>query len=367
MYSDVAGTIPAANPIIADGNGFWPQRYVNEAAKVAVTTSADVALYTLDPVPVAQGTGAAASAISFSPTVDIPQTNVQAAIERAGQLGTSGFAAFGLGITGNAALLANIDSTTLGAGLYRFDGTTLGTLPTGVAAADTGLVEHWRQSAATAMQFLFHATTDRVFHRRMASTAWGTWREVITSNQAPVEGDLLYRAASSWTRLAIGAAGTALVGGTTPSWGGLLIVQDQKTSGTSGGGFTSGAWRTRTLNTTIINTITGASIATNQITLPAGTYLFEAAAPGHRVGNHAARLQNITDTATTLPGSSEVSEQPGAIVSNKSFIVGTFTISGTKVFEVQHQCATTNGSDGFGPSAGFGTEVYTTVKIQKVG
>ena len=173
VYSDVAGTVVAANPIVADGDGFWPQRYVTEDAKAAVTTSADVALYTLDPAQTSQGTGASASQVSFAPTVPLPQTNVQAAIEAAAALAVSGFAAFGLGITGNATLLANIDATGTGAGLYRFDGTTTGTYPTGVAAGDTGLIELWRQAGATAMMELHHATSNRVFRRRMTTSTWG--------------------------------------------------------------------------------------------------------------------------------------------------------------------------------------------------
>lgn len=67
VYSDSAGTVAATNPIVADADGFWPQRFVTEDAKAVVTTSADVALYTLDPAPAVQGTGAAASQVSFSP------------------------------------------------------------------------------------------------------------------------------------------------------------------------------------------------------------------------------------------------------------------------------------------------------------
>lgn len=239
VYQDVDGTVTAANPIIADGDGFWAQRFVSQAAKAVVTDAADVALYTLDPAPLSQGTGAAASAISFEPTVEVPQDNVQDAIEAVAASVISGFATFGLGITGNATLLSNLDATGTGAGTYRFDGTTTGTFPTGVAAADTGLVEYWRQSSATAMQFLFHATTDRVFHRRMSSTTWGTWREVITSNQAPVEGDILYRAASSWTRLAKGTAGQLLrmnTGATAPEWGPLPLGVGQTWQDFTGGG-----------------------------------------------------------------------------------------------------------------------------------
>ena len=222
VYSDVDGTTAATNPIVADGDGFWPQRYVTEAAKAVVTTSADVALYTLDPCPLSQGTGAAASAVSFVPTIDLPQTNVQDAIEAAAALAVSGFATFGLGITGNATLLANLDATGTGAGIYRFDGATTGTFPTGVAAGDTGMIELWRQAGATAMMELHHATTNRVFRRRMTTSTWGAWREEINVDQATAQGDTIYRGASDFARLAAGAGGKGLVmnaGATAPTWG----------------------------------------------------------------------------------------------------------------------------------------------------
>lgn len=179
VYSDVDGTTPATNPIVADGDGFWPQRYVTEATKAVVVTSADVALYTLDPCPTSQGTGAAASAVSFSPTVDLPQTNVQDAIVAAADLSITGVSAFGLGVTGNSGLIANLDATGVASGSYRFDGTTTGTFPTGVAAADTGIIETWRETSSSAVMWLYpDATPDRAFFRRMAASTWGSWRQV---------------------------------------------------------------------------------------------------------------------------------------------------------------------------------------------
>ena len=221
VYSDVDGTTPATNPIIADGDGFWPQRYVTKDAKAVVTTSADVALYTLDPAPTSQGTGAAASAVSFTPTIELPQTNVQDAIEAAGALAVSGFAAFGLGITGNATLLANLDATGIGAGGYRFDGTTTGTYPTGVAAADTGIYDLYRQSGSVAKAYLYPSNSNRVFERRMSASVWGAWRETPNVNQATAQGDIAIRGASDWERLPKGTAGQALVmngGATAPEW-----------------------------------------------------------------------------------------------------------------------------------------------------
>lgn len=51
------------------------------------------------------------------------------------------------------------------------------------------------------------------------------------------------------------------------------VFEHQVSNGTNGGTATTGAWTTRTLNTTVINSITGASLGSNAITLPVGKYL----------------------------------------------------------------------------------------------
>ena len=71
--------------------------------------------------------------------------------------------------------------------------------------------------------------------------------------------------------------------------------REQQTAGTAGGTFTAGAWRTRGLATEVTNTISGASLAANQITLAAGTYDIDAHAVAFRVDGHVAKLYNITD------------------------------------------------------------------------
>jgi len=147
--------------------------------------------------------------------------------------------------------------------------------------------------------------------------------------------------------------------------GSVLHVQDQKASGTSAGTFTAGAWQTRTLNTAVINTITGASLASNQITLPAGTYKINCTLPAVSVDQHQARLQNITDGTTTLSGGCFRSWSSSAN-STPADLFGIFTIAATKVFEVQHRCAVTRAADGLGIAASFGTEVYANVFIEMV-
>lgn len=193
---------------------------------------------TIDPVVSVSAASSGASDISFDPTVALPFTDVQAAIEGAAASAASGYAVFGIGITGNATLLAAIDATNIGAGAYRFDGTTTGTYPAGVAAADGGIVEHWRQASGAAMQMLYHATTDKIFHRRMAASTWGTWRENLTINQGAAEGDSIYRGASAWTRLAKGTAGQVLrqnAGLTAPEWAtsGAPVLLASKTASAS--------------------------------------------------------------------------------------------------------------------------------------
>ena len=70
----------------------------------------------------------------------------------------------------------------------------------------------------------------------------------------------------------------------------LLHIRDEKAQNTAGGTFTSGAWRTRDLNTVKTNEITGASLAANQITLPAGTYWVEWSAPAYVVNQNQSKF-----------------------------------------------------------------------------
>ena len=146
----------------------------------------------------------------------------------------------------------------------------------------------------------------------------------------------------------------------------LLHVRDEHTSGTNGGQFDSGAWRTRVLNTVLVNEI-GASLASNQLTLPAGTYWIEAEATAIWIGAHKAKLFNFTDTADILLGSSESNVNfttRGSDVPSR--IIGRFTLAAEKVLEIQHQCTVTAGG-GFGQpgSPGELVEVYTDVRIWK--
>jgi hypothetical protein len=148
------------------------------------------------------------------------------------------------------------------------------------------------------------------------------------------------------------------------------IIEDQKVTNTAGGGFTSGSWQTRVLNTVAADPsgiIVG--LATNQITLGAGTYLLSASAPGFNVGLHKTRIQNITDAVTLGTGQNKT-DASGALdeVDNSSPVFAMGAFSGNTVIELQHRCSLTNAVNGFGIATNFAgsVEVYSQLQIIKV-
>lgn len=152
-------------------------------------------------------------------------------------------------------------------------------------------------------------------------------------------------------------------------YGAYLCYQDQKASGTGGGDFTSGAWRTRILNTEAADAGGHGTLSSNQITLDAGTYRCHVRCPAFAVNSHQTRLYNITDSATLLVGSSQIASPSGGsfAIGNDSIIAGRFTLATSKTVEVQHRCQTTQAfGTGFGVACSFGEiEVYTVAEFWK--
>lgn len=195
-------------------------------------------------------------------------------------------------------------------------------------------------------------------------------------------GDIIVRDASNNVRKAIGATGTVLQSdGTDPGYAKIgttnldstvgrtplntILVQEQQTAGTAGGAFTQGAWRTRTLNTEVIDTGSNASVAASQITLAAGTYRVRAWAVANQCGSHQVRLQNITAGTTIAYGMSAFAgtADNGLTASHLSY---RFTLAGATVIELQHQCQTTKATDGFGVAVNFASlEIYSEVYLER--
>ena len=148
---------------------------------------------------------------------------------------------------------------------------------------------------------------------------------------------------------------------------GYLHYREEQAQNTAGGTFTSGAWRTRVLNTEVSDTGALGTLASNQITLAAGVYRIFVRAPAYAVGRNQLRLQNITDASTVLVGESSFAQDSAPITQVHAMLVGVFTVAAAKVLEIQHWCAVTRATDGFGLEANLSTEVFTTVELMRVG
>lgn len=209
----------------------------------------------------------------------------------------------------------------------------------------------------------------------------------IGSNVQAYDADLAALAALGWAngdmiyynaglqRLAKGTDGQVMVlASGLPAWTTRasaapdIILEDQKASGTHGGTFSSGALRTRTLNTEVRDILGICSLSANQFTLSvAGTYYIEWSAPGHSTGGHRSALYDVTGGVTLAQGANAGNDHTVSAYTHSegSFVV---TTAGANVFEIQHRCTTTENTDGFGFALSYGTvEVYTRVKIWKVG
>lgn len=144
-----------------------------------------------------------------------------------------------------------------------------------------------------------------------------------------------------------------------------LHVRDEKASGAQGGTATTGS-NTRVLNTVVTNTIAGASVASNTISLPAGSYRIVASAPVYAVGLHKCSLYNTADSVTAIVGTNGRSPS-GSPAMTRSYVLGTFTIASTKTFTLRHHIeSSTSFSTDLGSAVGNGmVEVYSEVEIWK--
>jgi len=236
---------------------------------------------------------------------------------------------------------------------------------------DAGLID--LGTVAMVADRAYYTTADNV-HAAMTVTAFartilddaaaGNVRTTLGLGTAAVEPVATFlQTANNLSEVTAATARTNL--GLSPVATDYISIEDQKAAGTDGGTFTSGAWRTRDLNTEVTDTGNHCTLAANQFTLATGTYRVMASAMAHEVNNHKCRLYNITDAATECVGTSMES---GAAddTSNWSHIAGRFTIAAPKVFELQHQCETTKATTGFGEGHDFGeVEVFAKVQLER--
>lgn len=141
-----------------------------------------------------------------------------------------------------------------------------------------------------------------------------------------------------------------------------ILIEDHKSSGTAGGGSSTGSFIQRDLNQEVEDTGNNATVASNQVTLLAGTYRFKGSTPAYYSNEHQCQLYNVTDTAVVgYPGTNSFSN----IGVTRSECAGRFTITSSKVFQLQQRLGYARATDGLGQPAGWGTEVYSRLEFWK--
>lgn len=118
----------------------------------------------------------------------------------------------------------------------------------------------------------------------------------------------------------------------------MLKVSERYATNTIGVSLTaSDLTQTRVFNTVDLNTIAGASLASNEVTLPAGTYDVDIACQVQNTSGIQHFLYNTTDSAYTLDGATvKTAEVNGT---HASTVTGRFTIAATKSFKVRYYSA----------------------------
>lgn len=126
-------------------------------------------------------------------------------------------------------------------------------------------------------------------------------------------------------------------------------------------------WTKLVLNS-VANTITGASVSTNVITLPAGTYEAFGRQNLRSLYGIVTRLRNTTDSSNLIVGSNERGIGELYSIYLNSYIHGVFTLSDTKTIEFQYY--TNAGSESnltFAGVSGSGVNpVHTDLLIKRI-
>lgn len=150
----------------------------------------------------------------------------------------------------------------------------------------------------------------------------------------------------------------------------VAIFADIETTGTDGGTFTSGAWQTRKLNSTVIDSNSLFNLSANVISVSTpGLYYVKAWSVGYKCDNHQVRLYDPTNSVELAAGCAAFAAQTSPFGETRSELEFVLRLvpSATQSMRLEHQCQTTEASDGLGKNTGFGSNnVFSMVTIIKL-
>ena len=161
-----------------------------------------------------------------------------------------------------------------------------------------------------------------------------------------------------WVTVSGGGGG----GGTAPEFN---IYRHEVAAAVNGGQPVAGSWQTRPLNAAHLEETAGVSLASDQITLPAGKYKFTGFQTFYNTDYTHTRLYNVTDAAVLVTGAtgypSDTTEQACLTMD------GVFEIADTKVIELQYRVTSASNINGFGVGNGtVETAIFAQAMFEKV-
>lgn len=152
------------------------------------------------------------------------------------------------------------------------------------------------------------------------------------------------------------------------------VVWDSKSTGTDGGASVASTWTKRDLNqSTVQHETTGqatgggwCSVASDQITLSAGSYFIDISCPTYDCRLSQVLLYDTTGSADLLVGQAVDANATNICVPSR--LTGIFTVSVQSVLEIRHWTSVSKAASGFGIASDSGkAEVYTTAHIVRLG
>jgi len=175
---------------------------------------------------------------------------------------------------------------------------------------------------------------------------------------------LVYDSTSSRWRVVNSAASTTLK---------FAILRDEKADGTNGGTGTATAWTKRDINTEQADPDGIVSLASNEFTLGAGTYLieWESAFQQANYWTHVrTKLRNVTDAADVILSISNSTSGGSSANQGNYHSTGRalVTIAGTKAFAIMYYINAAGGTDDLGEhdNMTIGVEVYLSILLIKI-
>lgn len=145
----------------------------------------------------------------------------------------------------------------------------------------------------------------------------------------------------------------------------MMIVEDLRAAGTVYGNSPAG-WHTKPLNHVPHNTIEGASLLNNIITLPAGHYYVEFSGGFYRGVRGFQALQRVSDSAILVQSTNMYAD--GSTTSMNSAVgAGVFTLTETTQVYFRHYQTGATSSHGGGVNNTVAAEFFSRMTFLKIG